>query len=599
MCTYPKNCVGGNTTGRLLCLEGSEGPLCALCQPGFYMRESSLQCEHCHTATSMLFLGPGLALFILLVLGGTAWAFRARIAAWFRKEKNRKLWKDVVEGGTALFVTLQIILLVKSNHASLGGSQMPPPYGDFLKAISFLVLDIIQWLPFNCAYADGFSARDALVFVTISPIAIFILVLVLAWFWKLSGHSKSKSKKPPKVARVLGYFMQAILLVLPTISRRICQTFRCSEYDDQRLLDMDLEINCSSKEYEVMLIYAWLMVLCYPLGISLALYAWLWSFRNRLDPKAKAEAEAIAMQSNDPVLKDAPITALALKFRPRFWRYELITLGRRLALTSLALMFQQLAHMMVFVLLLSILTLIIDKECEPYQRRWMSAFSYVLHWQLVLFLLAVIMMDADVVSGAGAIAISVGLLVTNIFLVVFVFVIQRGDVKRLRREKVAHMKSVRRIQRQTAQVVHNRIRANSRNVGPAAISEAVNPLHFSASDTSTDTAVEYGIEMQEMGYDRDHSMHHGVDGQLHDGASGEADMADLPSHEMDIADIYSHGDADAAMREEREKSTGVNPLLQTMYPTADGASTATDEDLAMDLSDISHDSGGVTVDLAT
>ena len=97
----------------------------------------------------------------------------------------------------------------------------------------------------------------------------------------------------------------------------------------------------------------------------------------------------------------------------------------------------------------------------------MSAFSYVLHWQLVLFLLAVIMMDADVVSGAGAIAISVGLLVTNIFLVVFVFVIQRGDVKRLRREKVAHMKSVRRIQRQTAQVVHNRIRANSRCVAVA------------------------------------------------------------------------------------------------------------------------------------
>lgn len=200
------------------------------------------------------------------------------------------------------------------------------------------------------------------------------------------------------------------------------------------------------------------------MGISLALYAWLWSFRKRLDPKAKAEAEAISMRSRDPVLQDAPITALALKFRPRFWRYELITLGRRLALTSLALMFQRLAHMMVFVLLLAILTLIIDKECEPYQRRWMSAFSYVLHWQLVLFLLAVIMMDADVVSGAGATAISIGLLLTNIFLVVFVFVIQRGDVKRLRREKVAHHKSVLRIQRHTVLAVHNRIRANSRCV---------------------------------------------------------------------------------------------------------------------------------------
>jgi hypothetical protein len=108
----------------------------------------------------------------------------------------------ISEGCTGIFITMQIILLVKTNHSSLGGSEMPAPYGDFLKAVSFIALDVIQWLPLNCAYEDGFSAWDALVAVTISPLAAFVLVLIFAQIRTARGAS------PLSVAHVLGYFFQ-------------------------------------------------------------------------------------------------------------------------------------------------------------------------------------------------------------------------------------------------------------------------------------------------------------------------------------------------------------------------------------------------------
>ena len=55
---------------------------------------------------------------------------------------------------------------------------MPPPYGEFLETLSFLGLDVVQWLPVNCAYKDGFTAWHALVLVTTTPIFIFLAVLI-------------------------------------------------------------------------------------------------------------------------------------------------------------------------------------------------------------------------------------------------------------------------------------------------------------------------------------------------------------------------------------------------------------------------------------
>lgn len=353
-----------------------------------------------------------------------------------------------------IFVMMQTIFLIKSNHESLGGKDMPPPYGPFLENLSFLALDVVQWLPVNCAYKDGFTAWHALLMVTLSPIIIFLAVFIATSTGAVSrtnggsggalarkdSWTELKNIKPSPMKKAMGYFMAALLLILPTISRRICQSFRCHHFgtpkagDESQLLEIDLDIDCASDQYRLMLIYALAMVLVYPIGVWFLLYFWLRSFRARLDPGGAVEEEVMRGRHKDEVLRNAPITALALKFTPRYWWYECLTLARRLMLTSAALMFQELSHMTIFVLFVSILNLIFCKECLPYERRWMSAFAYVMDWQVIFFIQGMLMMDAGIVSGAGATAMSAILLFTNLITIVVVIVIQRGDAKRLLRE---------------------------------------------------------------------------------------------------------------------------------------------------------------------
>ena len=53
---------------------------------------------------------------------------------------------------------------------------------------------------------------------------------------------------------------------------------------------------------------------------------------------------------------------------------------RRLALTCVALAFGTLASMTVWILVVCILTLVVERESQPYVDPFLSAFTYCLHW---------------------------------------------------------------------------------------------------------------------------------------------------------------------------------------------------------------------------
>lgn len=50
------DCQGGNATGGRQCREGSTGPLCSVCLPKHFLRDSTNQCEKCSVANA--WLGP-------------------------------------------------------------------------------------------------------------------------------------------------------------------------------------------------------------------------------------------------------------------------------------------------------------------------------------------------------------------------------------------------------------------------------------------------------------------------------------------------------------------------------------------------------------
>jgi len=432
-CPYPANCVGGSNQSKL-CLIGATGPLCTLCEPNYHLSEESVEghCEPCSVETS--WTGPivaGCIFIVVFTLFCVGLYYKKDQLLKFEKDNKLKL-KEFGSQCNSIFVTMQIVLLLESNHAEVGGTEMPNPYSGFLKTVGFLNLDVIQFVPFNCVYSDGFDHGKALVLECSVPLALFVLALSFSGWQtrrRMVAAVRAGVRNKEETNHTMTRFMQVLFLVLPTISRRICQTFRCVDYDvgegsalHHSYLVVDYAVVCdqTSEEYRNMIIFASLMLLVYPIGVPLAVLTMLGRFRSRLDPKNLSEHDAIKQRQNDEVLRKEPIMTFALLYRPRYWWYEIYNMLRRLALTSMVLGCRTLAQTTVFVVAVSILTLVIERESEPFQNPFLSAFTYCMHWQIVLFVQFQLLLDAQMTSSAGAVMISILLLFTNLLMVVVV-----------------------------------------------------------------------------------------------------------------------------------------------------------------------------------
>ena len=84
---------------------------------------------------------------------------------------------------------------------------------------------------------------------------------------------------------------------------------------------------------------------------------------------------------------------------------------RRLLLTCAVLMCKDLAQTTVFIVITAVITLVIEQETKPYCASFLSAYCNVCCWQVVLFTLYLLLLDAEMTTGGQAIAISALLMV--------------------------------------------------------------------------------------------------------------------------------------------------------------------------------------------
>ena len=88
---------------------------------------------------------------------------------------------------------------------------------------------------------------------------------------------------------------------------------------------------------------------------------------------------------------------------------------RRLMLTSVpvALNLSQ-----TTVISVSVISCVFERECQPYCNPYISAFSYVLHWQILMVVLYLLLLDSKMASDASETAIGAVLMVTNLLMMV-------------------------------------------------------------------------------------------------------------------------------------------------------------------------------------
>ena len=205
--------------------------------------------------------------------------------------------------------TLQIITLVAESHRSVGGESLPSPYFDFLSFMSWVAFDFVSFLPLGCV-SSQYDHFDSVLTVTCGPILIFAFL----WAAFLAGKVKKSHLKT---------FLDFMLLVLPAISRRICQSFRVVEYDDGQYsyLGADHSIEGGSSRYWGVFSYALLSCLIFPVGLPLGLYFALRRYKTLLRPPGLPDAQAFVERERhaEEFMSEAPITSISIAFRPSYW----------------------------------------------------------------------------------------------------------------------------------------------------------------------------------------------------------------------------------------------------------------------------------------
>ena len=54
-------------------------------------------------------------------------------------------------------MNMQVLLILNATHRSVGGTEIPNPYLDMIVALRFITLDLIGFVPFDCAYERSFN----------------------------------------------------------------------------------------------------------------------------------------------------------------------------------------------------------------------------------------------------------------------------------------------------------------------------------------------------------------------------------------------------------------------------------------------------------
>ena len=86
---------------------------------------------------------------------------------------------------------------------------------------------------------------------------------------------------------------------------------------------------------------------------------------------------------------------------------------RRLLLTTVVLFFPSLHSTILFMLSVGLMTLLIEQRSKPYFDTYLNAFCETCSWQILLFIIYMLLLDSKLMPKRQEIAISATLMITN------------------------------------------------------------------------------------------------------------------------------------------------------------------------------------------
>ena len=227
-----------------------------------------------------------------------------------------------IRGTTLLTLSRWLPLPFRQFHA-IAGDVYPEFYQTFVSKLNPVNLDLDFALSYSCLVTNDFY--DHLLFATIMP---FLALVVLAGSYfigrKRNGGSESAMREVRHKHQAAVLYVA--FLVYSPVSYRIFQTFGCDELDGgESYLRADYGLSCLTPRHSWYMVYAFIMVGIYPIGITAAFAGMLIWHRSDL---VKPDRETMSH------LK--PSNSVWGAYKPSRYYYEVVECGRRISQTVIA-----------------------------------------------------------------------------------------------------------------------------------------------------------------------------------------------------------------------------------------------------------------------
>ena len=304
---------------------GHSGPICNVCKPG-YVATVTGGCETCKsdgTAIAdvrvpwefILFLCC-LGLIFILVMRKQAKQLRHMTTTEEKLVYLRRNHKRSIIGLLSTkFKILVSMYQVLSQFENILQVRFPPIFENFSRQLGEIFnFDFLSMVKVGCIVDTNFYTR--LLVTTITPIVLSLIILAFSRL-KMSC-AKSEEIKRQIRNRSIGMFLVITYMVFVSVSMTIFSTFGCRTYGDnqERFLALDQSISCDTYKHKVYKMYALVMILVYPVGITALYSRLLWTHR-----------EALVQDDREENKKLHKISFLWDDYEPEMWWFEVSGIG--------------------------------------------------------------------------------------------------------------------------------------------------------------------------------------------------------------------------------------------------------------------------------
>ena len=384
-------CAGG--TGPNYCQANLTGPLCSICiNVDEHFDSVSMVCNKC-TETGAAVVAVPVLMVLAIFLGVWLSTMLCKLGnPWLEATSNRLQQARVAASRLGLMAKIKLCVAYYQIVVAIPAVYDVPLPSEYYNAMHFLSVFSFDWLsvwaPVQCL---GDYRSQIMVEAFLPVVMLIVFGLGSGLITALCVADEQPMELIPALrgsALATMPFVLVILFILtPRVSFQIFAAFVCKgfDFDDtgdikHYYLDVDLRVRCEGIEYDRIRESAAGLIVLWPIGVPLLFISLLILARRAIEQRL-------------PSRLSAAVSFLHAEYKPEYFFFELIELGRKLFLMGFVLLVPD-DHALLRLVAALVVTngyVVMLLYAAPYRERWTALLAVATNVTLSFTLLAALL----------------------------------------------------------------------------------------------------------------------------------------------------------------------------------------------------------------